>query len=485
MQALKKIIVVLLSLHCMGFAGCGISSMNSQPDIPQQSITESSEQLDVSDKTESTPESAEPSKEVSETTESIDEDSKVESASKPDKENSKTEPSKTDISKTESSKQQENSKTSDVSKTGQTSQTSKPAESSKPSQTSQSSKHDETSKPAEQSKPAETSKLSQASTPSQPSKPTVVNVSSISLNKSSLTLTVGESSRLIATINPNNATDKGFLWINSNTSVVSIDGNGNVKALKAGTATITAKSNNGKTASCNITVKAKETSQPAKKITKFKLDCEGMTHGSTVLGLEVAPVGADISNLKINFQNNGNGLLAFDKIKKDTVQPQHGQSECYNIYLKSQKPSQDTKIYCTVSCDGLSSSTTIILKSDYDARYANYYPPFTQEKIKAIEQDMINYGLSKGFQYDDSLWLKWNGSKYTCNCSFNFPVTTELNTPGMSLYEELMHSVDYAYETACESDGEIFDPHLMFFKIFTRKTTGAMGQEVWQFYVLN
>ena len=83
--------------------------------------------------------------------------------------------------------------------------------------------------------------------------PTVA-VTSVSLNKASLSFTgTGSSQTLTATVSPSNATNKTLTWSSSNTSVATVS-NGVVKAVGFGTATITAKSNNGKTASCKVTV---------------------------------------------------------------------------------------------------------------------------------------------------------------------------------------------------------------------------------------
>ena len=83
--------------------------------------------------------------------------------------------------------------------------------------------------------------------------PTVA-VTGVSLNKTSLSFTgTGSSQILTATVSPSNATNKTLTWSSSNTSVATVS-NGVVKAVGFGTATITAKSNNGKTASCSVTV---------------------------------------------------------------------------------------------------------------------------------------------------------------------------------------------------------------------------------------
>ena len=78
---------------------------------------------------------------------------------------------------------------------------------------------------------------------------------SISLNKSSASVTAGKTVSLSVTYNPSNTTDsKSVTWSSSNTSVATVSG-GKVTAKKAGTATITAKVGS-KTATCKVTVKA-------------------------------------------------------------------------------------------------------------------------------------------------------------------------------------------------------------------------------------
>ena len=87
-----------------------------------------------------------------------------------------------------------------------------------------------------------------------------IAITGISLNKSTTSLTEGESETLTATIAPSNATgDKTVKWSSSNGAVAAVDSNGKVTAKKAGTAVITVTSSNGKSASCTVTVKQKDT----------------------------------------------------------------------------------------------------------------------------------------------------------------------------------------------------------------------------------
>lgn len=79
-------------------------------------------------------------------------------------------------------------------------------------------------------------------------------VTSVTLNKATLNLEVGETGKLSATVLPVSAADKSITWSSSNTDVASVNSNGTVNAKKAGTVVITATATNGKNASCTVTV---------------------------------------------------------------------------------------------------------------------------------------------------------------------------------------------------------------------------------------
>ena len=81
---------------------------------------------------------------------------------------------------------------------------------------------------------------------------TVIPVQSVTLNKSTLSLTEGDSETLTATILPATATDKTVTWTVSPSGYATVSG-GVVKAVKAGSCTVTATAG-GKNASCAVTV---------------------------------------------------------------------------------------------------------------------------------------------------------------------------------------------------------------------------------------
>ena len=79
-------------------------------------------------------------------------------------------------------------------------------------------------------------------------------VTSVTLNRSALSLKVGQTGKLSATVLPDSAADKSITWSSSKTDVASVSRSGTVTAKKAGTAVITATAVNGKNASCTVTV---------------------------------------------------------------------------------------------------------------------------------------------------------------------------------------------------------------------------------------
>lgn len=84
--------------------------------------------------------------------------------------------------------------------------------------------------------------------------PTHIAVSSVELNKQSISCVVGDVVTLTATVLPSDATNKNITWSSSNDSVVKID-NGVVTAISKGTSVITVTTEDGGfTVSCNVVV---------------------------------------------------------------------------------------------------------------------------------------------------------------------------------------------------------------------------------------
>ena len=106
--------------------------------------------------------------------------------------------------------------------------------------------------------------------------------------KGGITLTVGQTYTLKASISPSSAENKKVTFTSSNPGVATVTASGKVTAKKAGTAEVTVKTNDGKKKStCTITV----TDKPKVQLSKTSLN---LTVGdSETLTATVSPKGSD------------------------------------------------------------------------------------------------------------------------------------------------------------------------------------------------
>ena len=113
-------------------------------------------------------------------------------------------------------------------------------------------------------------------------------VSSISLNKTNVTLDPGKTEQLELTMLPDNLAKTDITWTTSNKDVVGIDSKGKITAKKAGTATITVavKNNESMKAECKVTVTGKTEENKGDKENKKQLRDENKDLNILYLGTE-------------------------------------------------------------------------------------------------------------------------------------------------------------------------------------------------------
>lgn len=137
----------------------------------------------------------------------------------------------------------------------------------------------------------------------------VVLVSGISLNKETTTIDTGKNETLKATIAPENATNKAVKWASDNADVATVDNAGKVIAVKAGTANVTATSDDqGKVATIKVTVK-----DPVVAVTGVSLDQAELSveEGATAqLKATIAPGNA--TNKKVAWKSGNPETFTID-----------------------------------------------------------------------------------------------------------------------------------------------------------------------------
>lgn len=89
----------------------------------------------------------------------------------------------------------------------------------------------------------------------EPEPETEINVESISLNQTSLSLNIGEECQLIYEISPTNATNQDVVWESNNTSIATVYDDGTVLGIEKGMADILVRTiDGGKIARCRVTI---------------------------------------------------------------------------------------------------------------------------------------------------------------------------------------------------------------------------------------
>ena len=143
-----------------------------------------------------------------------------------------------------------------------------------------------------------------------------VNVTEVTLDKTELTLTEGETETLTATVRPDNADNRKVTWSSDKTDVATVGGDGRVTAVKAGEAVVTVTTEDGgKTASCKVTVKAKAVNVTEVTLDKTELT---LTEGETgTLTATVKPDNAD--NRKVTWSSDKTDVATVDGAGKVTA----------------------------------------------------------------------------------------------------------------------------------------------------------------------
>ncbi|MBQ7690742.1 MAG: Ig-like domain-containing protein [Muribaculaceae bacterium] len=129
-----------------------------------------------------------------------------------------------------------------------------------------------------------------------------VLVTSVTLDKTAVELTVGKTTTLHATVLPSDATDKSLTWITSDAAVAQVSGSGVVTATGVGTTTITAtaRDGSGKKATCQVTV----TPLLVTSVTVSPSSLELQVGATVALGVTVLPSNATNKTLAWTSSNS-------------------------------------------------------------------------------------------------------------------------------------------------------------------------------------
>ena len=200
-----------------------------------------------------------------------------------------------------------------------------------------------------------------------------IKATGVSLNKSSVTLQYGSSTKLTATVKPSNAANKSVTWTSSNTSLVTVDSSGNVKAVgnKNGSATITVKTKDGGySASVKVTV-------TSIKVTGVKLNKSSLTllYGkSAKLTATISPSNA--ANKDVTWTSSDTSLVTVDS--SGNIKAKSGKIGKAVITVKTKDGGYTAK--CTVKI--FPNNNYIV----FSGSYTNYKNNMLLKRKKAVMQ---------------------------------------------------------------------------------------------------
>ena len=263
---------------------------------------------------------------------------------------------------------------------------------------------------------------------------------SVSVSKSKVTLGVGEKYRLSCTL-PYGTAANGFTYSSSNSSVVRVDRRtGEFTARGVGTAKLTVRTYNGKTAVCTVTVKEapKSISLNKRQITlgigeEFDLD------SSLPSGCGAYSVKYSTNNSEIAAVRAGGGLVTAKAVgtAKITVKTYNGKTAVCTVTVKK-APNKITMNTDKITL-GLKDSFTLYADCPKGSSCSSL--TFTSSNPKVVSVDKKGKITAKSYGKAVITALSYNGKKTSCKVTVEKNIITDLTLIAKS--QESFHGTKY------------------------------------------
>ncbi len=276
-----------------------------------------------------------------------------------------------------------------------------------------------------------------------------ISVTGISLDVSSLELTIGDTYRLIATLTPSNASDKTITWKSSDESVASID-NGLLTALKVGSASITATAGSYN-ATCEVEVK--DNTPSVVNVTGISVDEEIflLKGNNAQLHYYISPSNA--TNKNVSWKSSNNSIASVSDVGLVSA---HEVGQAY-ISVISENGGYTASCLVNVTTDEVSvegvslnyetlsiyEDTTVVLTATivpYNATNKNVTWDSSDTSVASVDQSGIVEALNKG---ETTISVITEDGGYLASCLLT---VLEKENPGPYIPDDDVYTITEAGE---------------------------------------
>jgi uncharacterized protein YjdB len=274
-----------------------------------------------------------------------------------------------------------------------------------------------------------------------------IEVTKITLDRTSLNLGVNKTRTLVATVMPTNATDKTVTWTTSDGTVATVTSAGVVRGIAYGTATITATSSNGLTATCKVNVVPTPVEGVSLNKNSTTLLINGNSYGTEQLTATVTP--NDAVNKNVNWTSSNPNVATVSNtgfvtaVAKGTATitvttVDGGYTASCTVRVGVRRTVTTSDIYTT-------SETFTSLTSSYSDSYST--------QGLTIDVDNIDTSTST---YLEMGYRSWRGTNY--NGSLSISPASSLDDFTITRVNFTYNSYDYARGTVSASTGQYTGP---------------------------
>jgi hypothetical protein len=221
----------------------------------------------------------------------------------------------------------------------------------------------------------------------------VIDVTGVTLNKTSASLFVGGTEQLVATIAPADATDKAVTWSSADKNVVTVDANGLVAAVGVGETAVTVTTNDGAfKASCDFTVKLDMKSLTITNKEAFKDGLEEQSSASVSVSGDPAFNATVLANKGyLTVTSSNQEVATTSKLMINALTPGKttitaslfGKSDSFELTV-TEKPVIDVNYGTAESPLGIATALTEVAKLGLENKAYSPKPFYISGKISAV-----------------------------------------------------------------------------------------------------